>query len=58
MYLRLKMKMKTEPTQIPLTHPNPVFEYVEGFYDRQRLHAAQDYQSLEQFEARQTGDSI
>lgn len=52
------MKMKTEPTQIPLTHPNPVFEYVEGFYDRQRLHAAQDYQSLEQFEARQTGDSI
>jgi len=32
-----------------------VFEYIEMFYNRQRLHAALDYLSLEQFEARQVG---
>jgi putative transposase len=34
-----------------------VFEYIEMFYNRQRLHAALDYLSPEQFEARQIGES-
>jgi transposase InsO family protein len=34
-----------------------VFEYIEMFYNRQRLHAALDYLSPEQFEALQIGRS-
>jgi len=35
-----------------------VFEYIEMFYNRTRLHAALNYLSPEQFEARQIGRSI
>jgi len=33
-----------------------VFEYIEMFYNRKRLHAALDYLSPEAFEARKVGE--
>ncbi|MFN5943917.1 MAG: IS3 family transposase, partial [Phycisphaerae bacterium] len=32
-----------------------VFDYIESFYNRKRLHASLNYQSPEQFEASKVG---